>query len=174
MLTAEFAEIDTDAERNVLLISMTNGVIERGDSLRMDFPDTEVIEVPLSAASRKAGGSIRPADTALRRISGEIVSQRAALEDVERQLAADAAYQLMTGDFAELNDERWSQQHAAIAGGQARLARLHTEPWRRWANGNLCSRKTCAAPAGSDCGIRILLHGTGANHSATHHETADH
>jgi len=137
-LTAEFAEIDTDAERDVLLVSMTNGEIERGDNIRMDFPGTELIEVPLSAASGEAGGSIRPADTALRRIPGEITSQRASLEDLERNLAADSAYQLMTGDFAELNDDRWSQQHAAIAGCQARLARLHTEPWRRWANGFSC------------------------------------
>ncbi|MDA1051148.1 MAG: LptF/LptG family permease [Planctomycetota bacterium] len=138
VLSAEFAEIDTDAERDVLLISMTNGEIERGDRIRMDFPDTEVIEVPLSNASRKAGGAIRPADTALRRIPGEIVSQRAALEDLERTLAAEVAYQLMTGNFAELNDERWSQQQAAIAGGELMLARLHTEPWRRWANGFSC------------------------------------
>jgi len=57
-----------------LLISMTNGEIERGESIRMDFPDTELIEVPLSSASRKAGAAIRPADTALRRIPGEITS----------------------------------------------------------------------------------------------------
>ncbi|MEO8494755.1 MAG: LptF/LptG family permease [Planctomycetota bacterium] len=138
VLTAEFAEIDTDAERDVLLISMTNGEIERGDKIRMDFPDTELIEVPLSSASRKAGGSIRPADTSLRRIPGEITSQRADLVDLERTLAADTAYQLMTGDFAELNDERWGRQQAAISGGEARLARLQTEPWRRWANGFSC------------------------------------
>jgi len=44
----------------------------------------------------------------------------------------------MTGDFAELNDARWSQQHLAIALGQLRLFRLQTEPWRRWANGFSC------------------------------------
>lgn len=137
-LTAEFAEISTDAERDVLLVSMTNGYIERGDKIRMDFPGTEVIEVPLSAASGGEHGSIRPADTALRRISGEITRQRAVLVDLERTLAADAAYQLMTGNFTDLNDGRWSEQHAAIAGGEARLARLHTEPWRRWANGFSC------------------------------------
>ncbi|MCA9124795.1 MAG: LptF/LptG family permease [Planctomycetaceae bacterium] len=136
-LTAEFAEIATDAERDVLLVSMTNGEIERGDEIRMNFPGTEVIEVPLSAAG---GGksSIRPADTALRRIPMEITNQRAELDDLERSLAADAAYHLMTGDFADLNDQRWADQQAAIAVGQARLARLHTEPWRRWANGFSC------------------------------------
>ncbi|MBC8353199.1 MAG: LptF/LptG family permease [Planctomycetes bacterium] len=138
MLTAEFAEIDTDPERDVLLISMTNGEIERGNNIRMEFPGTELIEVPLSAASRKAGGSIRPADTALRRIPGEITSQLATLEDLERSLAADTAYQLMTGDFAELEDERWTEQRIAIMGGESRLAKLHTEPWRRWANGFSC------------------------------------
>ncbi|MCA9141247.1 MAG: LptF/LptG family permease [Planctomycetaceae bacterium] len=137
-LTAEFAEIDTDAERDVLLVSMTNGEIERGDDIRMDFPGTEVIEVPLSAAAGGGKSAIRPADTALRRIPGEIVSQRAELEDLERTLAADAAYQLMTGDFTDLSDERWADQQAVIAGGQARLARLCTEPWRRWANGFSC------------------------------------
>lgn len=137
-LTAESAELNTDAERDVLLVSMTNGVIERGNNIRMDFPDTEVIEIPLSEASRKAGGSIRPSDTPLRRISSEIIEQRIALEELERQMVADAAYQLMTGDFVELNDQRWNQKHAEFAGGQARLARLHTEPWRRWANGFSC------------------------------------
>lgn len=134
-LTAEFAEIDTDAERDVLLVSMTNGEIERGDDVRMNFPGTEVIEVPLSVDGE---GAIRPADTALRRIPKEIITQRAELEALERSLAADAAYQLMTGDFMDLNDDRWAAQQLAIAGGQARLARLHTEPWRRWANGFSC------------------------------------
>lgn len=138
VLTAEFAEIDTDAERDVLLISMTNGGIERGDKIRMDFPDTELIEVPLSSASRKAGGSLRPADTSLRRIPGAITRQRADLEDLQRTLAADTAYQLMTGDFAELNDSRWDRQHDAIVGGQVNLSKLQTEPWRRWANGFSC------------------------------------
>ncbi len=137
-LSAEYAELETDAERDVLLFSMTNGIIERGNNVRLDIPGTEVIPIPLSTASRKAGGSIRPADTALRRIAGEVAAQRSALVDLERSLAADMAYQLMTGDFVELSDERWSRQHAAIAGGEARLARLHTEPWRRWANGFSC------------------------------------
>lgn len=138
VLTAEFAEIGTDAERDVLLISMTNGDIERGDNIRMQFPGTELIEVPLSAASRKAGGSLSPANTSLSRIPSEIFSQRNALGDLERDLAADMAYHLMTGDFAELNDERWDERQLAIAGGEARLARLQTEPWRRWANGFSC------------------------------------
>jgi lipopolysaccharide export system permease protein len=137
-LTAEYAELDTDAERDVLLFSMTNGVIERGNNIRLDIPGTEVIPIPLSNAARKAGKSIRPADTALRNIPAEITHQLVVLEELEQTLAADAAYQLMTGDFVELSDNRWQEQLTNIADGETRLAKLHTEPWRRWANGFSC------------------------------------
>ncbi len=138
VLTAEFAELNTDIERNALLISLTNGEIEHGDKLRMAFSDTETIEIPLTAASHKASAAVRPSDTPMRRIAAEVTRQRVEIEQLEQSLATDAAYQMMLGDFAELTDARWYDRHAAIVVAKVQLARLRTEPWRRWANGFSC------------------------------------
>jgi lipopolysaccharide export system permease protein len=135
---AESAEINTSPEREALLISFTNGEIERGDKMRMEFQGTERIEIPLTAAAHKAGASSSPSDTPLRRIPAEIEKQRTEISQLQQSLASEAAYQMMTGDFAGFAGEAWQGQEGQLGGAESRLFRLQTEPWRRWANGFSC------------------------------------
>jgi len=137
-IRAEAAELHTDVEREALLISFTNPEFERGHKMWGEFPGTQTIEIPLAAASEKAGAAGRPADTPLRDIPHEIQAQAEEIQRLEQALATQAAYQMLTGDFAELTDPSWLEQQAALSLAQARLFRLHTEPWRRWANGFSC------------------------------------
>jgi lipopolysaccharide export system permease protein len=44
----------------------------------------------------------------------------------------------LTGEFAELASPEWSQRQNSLDSEYARLHRLETEPWRRWANGFSC------------------------------------
>jgi lipopolysaccharide export system permease protein len=57
---------------------------------------------------------------------------------VERELAAEAAIQMMTGDLSGLTDSEWSARHARIQSIFSRMYKLQTEPWRRFANGFSC------------------------------------
>lgn len=135
---AEYAEIHTSPEREALSISFTNGEIERGDKMRMEFQGTEHIEISLTDAAHKAGASSSPSDTPLRRINTEIESQRTEIALLQQSLATEAAYQMMTGDFAGFAGEEWQGQEGQLTGAESRLFRLQTEPWRRWANGFSC------------------------------------
>jgi lipopolysaccharide export system permease protein len=133
---AEQAMLEFDPAENQLRISLTNGQVDLGDKRRITFPE-QVIPVPLSAAG---GGSDlqRPSDTALRHIPQAIARNQARREQLETTLAAEAAYQMLTGDFAALNDPHWDARFAELDEATALLHRLHTEPWRRWANGFSC------------------------------------
>ena len=138
VITAEQAELHTDLEKDALLITLTNPEMERGSTLHMSFPDTLTIEVPLTTATGKQGNRTRPADTPLRDIPAAIERQKADLQQLQQTFAADAAFELISGDFQSLNDVSWQHRQMQLVGLRSTLHRLHTEPWRRWANGFSC------------------------------------
>jgi lipopolysaccharide export system permease protein len=45
---------------------------------------------------------------------------------------------MLTGDFDSLSSAAWKPREKDIEAAKTRLYRLHTEPWRRWANGFSC------------------------------------
>ena len=135
---AEEAILRCDPAQNQLRVSLKNGNVSFGDNRRIEFPDTQVINIPLWAASRNGPDADRPSDMALRRIPQAILEQRAAIERRRQSFAAEAASQLLTGDFGGLTDTQWSTRHAELEDARSRLCRLYTEPWRRWANGFSC------------------------------------
>lgn len=136
VVRAEAAEIHTNPQREALLISFTNGVIERDKKLSMTFQGTEQIEIPLSASDK--GAAMRPSDTPLNRIQTEVDDQQIEIERVRQSLATNAAYELMTGDFSRFEDATRREREGKLEGAQGRLCRLQTEPWRRFANGFSC------------------------------------
>ncbi len=81
------------------------------------------------------GDSGNPSDYPLSALRTEQNLQRAEIRSLEGALAAEAAYQMLTGDVAGLADRAWQERHAELTRARYRLNRLRTEPWRRWANG---------------------------------------
>ena len=67
-------------------------------------------------------------------------------------MAADAAYQMLCGDFASLAGPEWGSTYAGREVEQTRLNRLLTEPPRRWAAGFSC---LCFALVGAPIAIRL-------------------
>jgi lipopolysaccharide export system permease protein len=53
-------------------------------------------------------------------------------------MTAQAAFGMLTGDFDSLSKTAWKIREQELIAAQSRLHRLHTEPWRRWANGFSC------------------------------------
>jgi lipopolysaccharide export system permease protein len=137
MITAEEAQLSVDLAQNALRIRLTNWEVDGGE-VAVVWPDTEEFHIPLDDAAHKAEESGRPSDIALREIPVTVRRQLLEITRVEQSQAAEAAQQMLTGDFSALTSTRWQQHREARLAARARLHRLYTEPWRRWANGFSC------------------------------------
>jgi lipopolysaccharide export system permease protein len=138
IFTAEQAIMEADLKQNSLRIELTNWEVEGADRMRMVWPDTYEIFIPLEEAAHKGGAARRHADIALRDINQAVKNQLNEIERRQQSQAAEAAYQMMTGDFAGLASPEWRKRQADRVTSQGQLHRLRTEPWRRWANGFSC------------------------------------
>ena len=132
-ITAEEAELRSNPGSGVLTISCTHGRIDAGGTVFSFADDTYEQEIPLQGDE-----SISASHTPLRELPGLI----AQLEfDIEKQMqasAANAAYAMMTGEFASLSNPAWSRGAENIAAIARQINRLRTESPRRWANGFSC------------------------------------
>jgi lipopolysaccharide export system permease protein len=137
VVTAEEAELQFNPQTNALGIKLTNMEMV-GDNVHGVWPDTITYEIPLSIASRKGDLSRTPSEIALGDLPREIRRQQESIETTQQALAADAAAQLVLGQFRELSGKPWRERLGNLQGQRIRLHRLQTEPWRRWATGFSC------------------------------------
>jgi lipopolysaccharide export system permease protein len=137
-VTAQEAELRLDSDKEVLSITLTNGLISVGDETKMKFPDTIKHEIPLTLATLKGERKGSPSTCPLWQIASEIQQQEADIQALQQRLAAEAALQMMTGEMESLTGDHWSRQHRQLDDAATRLHRLETEPWRRWATGFSC------------------------------------
>ncbi len=137
-LTAETAELRLTEDKTALSIQLTNSEIDWGKDWVGDFPGTEEEEISLTDASRKGGSSLNPADSAMREIPQRIEEQKEKIRRLKQKYAAEAAYQMVLGDFESLSSGEWGKHQNSIHNAETMLHRLHTVPWRRWANGFSC------------------------------------
>lgn len=139
-VTAAEAELHTDREKGELLITVRKGKVEiqgrRQQGYR--FPDVETFHIPLRDASRTDRRARRPADLPLREITVETRQQLEAIDLYEQELAARAAFQMLSGDFHALRGPEWEVESLALKGMRKRLHLLRTEPPRRWSAGFCC------------------------------------
>ena len=161
-IAAEEAVLESSKAEGILKIFLRTGTIDVGGKMKMQFPDIYQLELPLAEASQAGSGdSAKPSWLPLRDVQVEIVKQRAYIEQCERKMAANAAYQMLCGDFASLaglgwdstyTGLEWSAIYAGHENEQTRLNRLLTEPPRRWAAGFSC---LCFALVGAPIAIRL-------------------
>lgn len=138
-LIAREAELHRDAARGVLSIVMTDGELDWPGKGRFVFKDTWVREIPLMDASRKNDSMQSMSNAPLREMPDHIAEAREEIHQLEQSLAAEAGFQMLSGDFAALTDERfWRDRDQKLQRAHERLYRLYSEPWRRWANGFSC------------------------------------
>jgi lipopolysaccharide export system permease protein len=137
VITADSAELKLNSEGDALVIAFDNMVID-GDNRNGVWPGRFDYEIPLSIASRRNRELPSPSDLPMGEIPRAIRASQQTIERSEQEMAADAAYQLATGDFAALTAEAWQQRQHELDGERSRLNRLRTEPWRRWATGFSC------------------------------------
>jgi lipopolysaccharide export system permease protein len=153
VMNAESGRLETNPEENSLTLVMQNGSVKIGDEYRVQVPGEMRQEIPLpDATSGKGLDEGGPSQTPMWRIPAEIESVIAKTANTREQLAARAAYQMLTGDFDELLSKRWHEEHSRLAEADSRLHRLYTEPHRRWANSLSC---LCFVLVGAPLAIRL-------------------
>lgn len=138
VVTAREAELRLDPVEEVLSVALTAGQISVGNQVTMHFPGTIEHEIPLTEDAQDGTATSKPSSCPLWRIGAEIQGQKAEIESLRQEFAAQAAYEMMTGGIPALTDQQWRTQNRHIANAITRLHRLQTEPWRRWASGFSC------------------------------------
>jgi len=137
-ITADEAELQSDSEAGVLRIILRNVTIDVGGVVAYQDPGEYVQAIPLDDATRAGSAAKPPSWMALRTIPAEVVEQRETIRRNEQELAARAAFEMLTGDFDALRSPAWRTRNAVLAQHRERLHRLLTEPHRRWSAGFSC------------------------------------
>jgi lipopolysaccharide export system permease protein len=149
-ITCEEATMHSDLQANTLTLTCYNGTVEVGD-FSFAFPDSREIVIPLDDSNHRSGGK-SPAYLAMCIIPQEKIDQQNRIQTLEQQLAANAAYQMIGGDFSALEKYAWQSDQRELTDAQQRMYRLDMEPPRRWANGFSC---LCFALVGAPLAIRM-------------------
>lgn len=137
-LTAREAELQLNADKTALSILLTDSEFELGNKLQGRLPGNQVQEISLTEASRKGDTLSNPSNCAMHEIPARIEQHRAEMQTLRQQMAARAARQMLTGDFAGLTSPQWNTHHLLLTDGQVNLYKLQLVTWRRWANGFSC------------------------------------
>lgn len=93
-----------------------------------------------------------PSNYALSEIPPAIQECEERIRQLDESMTAQASFALATGEFLSLAPEYWNWRERELIGAKERLQRLHTEPWRRWANGFSC---LCFVLVGAPMAIRL-------------------
>ncbi len=150
-LTADSAELVSDIENDELTFICINSTVDFGGTT-LYHPGEFRQSVPLNEASARGDNSRVPSWLALRQIPSEVRLAKESLRKWEKKRAAKAAFLLITGDLTELAGGEWQANANVRADLNKHIARLYTEPHRRWANGFSC---LCFVLVGAPLAIRL-------------------
>ena len=139
MVTATSAEMRYNATSDTLSVYLTEADVtgDVGEQFHGRFP-TLHREIPLHLAAKDEMGEVRPSDCPSRNISREMEHQRMTIDRLKTELAAQAAFEMFAGNLDSFQSDVWAKKRRELGYAKSRWHRLHTEPWRRWANGFSC------------------------------------
>ena len=136
-ILADEAELHFDEEKHALVVSFENVILD-GENLSGRLPGIHEQEIPLWIASKRGQDSDSPSDYALSQLSAETKRQAGRIRDLKQDAAASAVSSLLLGNPDAFHAPAWGARLANLDGEHARLNRLYTEPWRRFATGFSC------------------------------------
>lgn len=137
-LVAQKAHLNLNTETNQLKIVLQDTQFDVGSNFYGEWPDKFEYEIPLTSLAGPRHATNRPSDTALREIESRITSQQSTILDLKQNLAAQAGFQLLTGDLMEMTGKAWLTNNEELRVAHFNLNRYEAEPYRRWANGFCC------------------------------------
>jgi len=138
-LTAKEGSLRLDPETNTLLLNVVDSQVEGGEGNQGIIPGETEFRIPLGKAFRQRDpASASPSELSLREIGPESIAQERRGQQAIGQLAAHTGFSLLSARWDEISGPPGQAIQAQINASDKRLARLHTEPWRRWAQGFSC------------------------------------
>lgn len=137
-LVAQKAHLNLNTETNQLKIVLQDTQFDVGSNFYGEWPDKFEYEIPLTSLAGPRHATNRPSDTALSEIESRITSQQSTILDLKQNLAAQAGFQLLTGDLMEMTGKAWQTNNEELRVAHFTLNRYEAEPYRRWANGFCC------------------------------------
>ncbi|MEQ1827611.1 MAG: LptF/LptG family permease [Pirellula sp.] len=137
-ISAEKAKISMQADSDNLVIEVHNSFASIDGSKQGVWPGVESIEIPLNMAAKSGNPNASPSQYSISQIPEELAQQRALNQRRKEKLASRFSVALASGRFSELNDQSTSTLIYELGDTEKRLAKLRTEPMRRWAQGFSC------------------------------------
>jgi lipopolysaccharide export system permease protein len=134
-ITAEEAELYSNVDEGQLIVRLTNFTAD--GPLSVAYPETYEHVMALDDLSENSKNR-SPSNYGLSEIGPAVTTQRGQMRALEQEMAAGAAYALLTGEFEGLSNKAWQPLVDEQHGIEGVLHRLHTEPYRRWSNGFSC------------------------------------
>lgn len=137
-LSAEEAELRSDTKAMLLTIVCRDGTLDVDGGTRLRFHGEERHSIPLDSASPGSEAALQPAYLPMAVIPEMIDTQEKKIAKFIQHRAAKAAADIMLGDFAALDGVESRTEAEILKNHRNQLARLKTEPYRRWSNGFSC------------------------------------
>lgn len=138
-LTAREGSLRLDSETQTLVLNVIDSQVEGGGDFQGIVPGETEFRIPLGRAFRKRDTSSEsPSELPLRELGPEAIAQERRTQQAIGQLAAHTGFSLLTARWEAISGPSGQELQGRIKESEKRLARLHTEPWRRWAQGFSC------------------------------------
>jgi lipopolysaccharide export system permease protein len=135
---AEKATISMNAASDKLVIELHDSFVNMDGSKQVISPGILLIEIPLDLAAKSGKSQPSPSEYSISQIPGELARRNAQNQRRQEKLASRYSVALATGRFTELHDATTLTLGAELADTEKNIARLRTEPMRRWALGFSC------------------------------------
>lgn len=138
-LSARDGQLILDPVTQTLKLKVIDSQVEGGSGFQGIVPGETEFSIPLGRKVDEKDVSRRsPGELPLSIIRGERVRQDSRTHAVVGELAAHTAFSIMTSRPEQIAGPTGIAIEQSLDWGKRRLSRLHTEPWRRWAEGFTC------------------------------------
>jgi len=136
VISAKEARLRSREDNHSLTIELIDSIIEGPDNVEGANPQTMEREISLDQDEKS--GNKSASDYALHELPLEAERQSKRIDKLGRTLAAQASFDIITGNLHRFNGSTWRARQTDLDASHYRLNRLRLEPWRRWANGFSC------------------------------------
>ncbi len=138
-LTAREGSLRLDLESQTLLLTVTDSHVSGGGHFDGIVPGETEFRIPMGKAfEERAVSQQTPSKLPLRAVHSESIQQDRRTHEAIGHLAAHTGFAVLTARWEDIAGPPGKSYEAKIESSRGRLAKLHTEPWRRWAEGFSC------------------------------------
>lgn len=138
-LKAREGQLTMDPESGSLILRLLDSQASQGANIKTTMPGIEEIAIPLSESIKGKDVSERsPSELPLRLVSQERIRQDSRTHATVGKLAAHTGFAILASRPGQIAGPEGTAIELELDQGNRRLTRLHTEPWRRWAEGFTC------------------------------------